>query len=951
MLRSLIVVLFVATAVIAADWQPLRAPGFWEKRFGGIVEEYNGVAWLRCVVTVPADWKDAGDTLTLSLGQIDDVDETHFNGEKIGGMGTREPFATASEQMRNYKVPAKLVRFGQPNLIAIKVFDGGGAGGLQAGPLQMKSAKAAIDLSGKWQVKLGDDTASGGWPGGNPDSDQSKAFVAAFAKDAGESFGKPVDNKPLAGTKPLEMEGDIASTLVAGVDKFLLRKLDESIARRERHWKRDFASPEAYNKSIATNRARLAHILGVRDARVKFDAPELVGTVDRPALVGKGEGYEIYAVRWPVLEDPDPNRGEVTIHGEGLLLVPSGGKKPVADVVAIPDCEQTPEQIVGLAEGVPAESQFARRLAESGCRVIVPVLINRQPRMPQLTNREFLYRSAFELGRHLIGYEIHKVLACVDWFEKDRSEPGRIRPADARKIGVIGYGEGGMLALYAGALDTRIDATCVSGYFDSRQSIWQEPLDRNVFGLLEQFGDAEVAAMIAPRIVIFQTATFPETTITGGRGAPAAIRTPTAKRIEAELDRCMVALRGAPDDLRRPLFNTLDQEKGGPFCEADFVFEFVQNLGMKWLAGKRKAEVENLRQDWTPAARHKRQFEEIDRHNQLLLREATYIRQGFMKPLFDVAAKGNVAEYEKAVEKYRTIFKDDVIGAFDDALLPANARTRKINENDKWTQYEVVLDVWDDVIAYGILTLPKNIKDGEKRPVVVCQHGLEGRPQSVIGKLDFQYYKAFATALAERGFITFAPQNLYIFEHRFRTLQRKANPLGKTLFSIIVPQHQQITDWLKTLPQVDGDRIGFYGLSYGGKSAMRIPPLVKNYCLSICSADFNEWVDKNASTRGSYSYVNTGEYEIFEWDLGGTFNYAEMAALIAPRPFMVERGHFDGVGIDEQVAYEYAKVQHLYQARLGIGDRCAIEWFVGPHTINGVGTYEFLHKWLKHPKP
>jgi len=166
-----------------------------------------------------------------------------------------------------------------------------------------------------------------------------------------------------------------------------------------------------------------------------------------------------------------------------------------------------------------------------------------------------------------------------------------------------------------------------------------------------------------------------------------------------------------------------------------------------------------------------------------------------------------------------------------------------------------------------------------------------------------------------------------------------------------VPQHQQLVDWLSSLPNVDKDRIAFYGLSYGGKSAMRIPPLVKNYCLSICSADFNEWVKKNASTKAPYSYVWTGEYEIFEFDLGSTFNYAEMAALIAPRPFMVERGHFDGVGIDEEVGFEYAKVQHLYQARLKIGDRCAIEWFDGPHKINGKGTYEFLHKHLKWPAP
>jgi hypothetical protein len=125
---------------------------------------------------------------------------------------------------------------------------------------------------------------------------------------------------------------------------------------------------------------------------------------------------------------------------------------------------------------------------------------------------------------------------------------------------------------------------------------------------------------------------------------------------------------------------------------------------------------------------------------------------------------------------------------------------------------------------------------------------------------------------------------------------------------------------------------------------------VTDYCLSICSADFNEWVTKNASTRDSFSYVWTGEYEIFEFDLGSTFNYAEMAALICPRPFMVERGHFDGVGTDEMVGYEFGKVRNLYAARLNIGDRAEIEWFVGPHTINGKGTYDFLHKHLEWPK-
>jgi hypothetical protein len=145
---------------------------------------------------------------------------------------------------------------------------------------------------------------------------------------------------------------------------------------------------------------------------------------------------------------------------------------------------------------------------------------------------------------------------------------------------------------------------------------------------------------------------------------------------------------------------------------------------------------------------------------------------------------------------------------------------------------------------------------------------------------------------------------------------------------------------------VDPARVAFYGLSYGGKTAMRVPSLVENYCLSICSGDFNEWIWKNTSVRFKASYMPSGEYEMFEFDLGNTFNYAEMAGLIAPRPFMVERGHRDGVGIDEWVSYEYAKVRLLY-VDLKIPERTTIEYFDGPHTIHGEGTFAFLDRELR----
>jgi dienelactone hydrolase len=735
------------------------------------------------------------------------------------------------------------------------------------------------------------------------------------------------------------MEGDIAAQMVAGIDKFLLRELDLSLERRAKHWNRDFSSAEAYSKSIEPNRRRLAHILGIRDERVPFDAPALVGTTKQPSLVGKGENYEIFAVRWPAVRD---------VHGEGLLLVPKGEK--IADIIAIPDADQTPEQICGLAEGVPPESQFARRLAENGCRVLVPVLISRemskrappgQPGRANLTNREFLYRPAFELGRHLIGYEVQKVLAGVDWYAKEAGDK------DA-KIGVIGYGEGGMLALYAGALDTRIDATCVSGYFGPRERIWEQPIDRNVFGLLEQFGDGELAAMVAPRALGVEALGYPKLTLPSEGGAPSVLVDVGPGDVRNEIRRGLKLL-GAFGEQSFPLGLS-------PRDVDDENLPKVRHTTLKWILGA--IEIHIPVEEWgapsqrlsevNASDRQQRQQHEIEEDTQELLGESPFVRDAFMKKLYDCRTQ---EEYSKVVEEYREIFATQVIGRFDYPLLEANPRSRKSYDTEKWVGYEVVLDVFPDVFAYGILCLPKDLKPGEKRPVVVCQHGLEGRPQDTIGEQGSQYYSAFAGKLADRGFITFAPQNIYIGKDLFRTLQRKANPLGKTLFSIMVPQHQQIVNWLKTQPFVDGERIAFYGLSYGGKSAMRIPPLVPDYCLSICSADFNEWVSKNASTRLPMSYVWTGEYEIFEFDLGSTFNYSEMAALICPRPFMVERGHTDGVSTDDWVSHEYAKVFFNYSHRLKLADRCEMEVFDGPHKINGVKTYAFLHKHLNWPEP
>ena len=180
------------------------------------------------------------------------------------------------------------------------------------------------------------------------------------------------------------------------------------------------------------------------------------------------------------------------------------------------------------------------------------------------------------------------------------------------------------------------------------------------------------------------------------------------------------------------------------------------------------------------------------------------------------------------------------------------------------------------------------------------QHGRNGVPRDTIDR-ENSYYRIGAD-LAERGFVVFAPHNLYRGEDRYRWLDRKANAVKATLFSFILGQHDRILAWLGSLPFVDAARIGFYGKSYGGETAVRIPALLDGYALSICSGDFNQWTRKVAATDLPFSFMRTIEWEMPYWNLGHTFDYAEMAYLMIPRPFMVERGHHDRVSRDPWVA-------------------------------------------------
>ena len=110
------------------------------------------------------------------------------------------------------------------------------------------------------------------------------------------------------------------------------------------------------------------------------------------------------------------------------------------------------------------------------------------------------------------------------------------------------------------------------------------------------------------------------------------------------------------------------------------------------------------------------------------------------------ADDSSVEKWKETTEPYRRHLWEEVIGKLPEPSEPLQAYTRTIYKEVGWTGYEVMIPLWPDVYAYGILLLPQRLAAGERRPVVVCQHGLDGRPQDLIkaDRVGMHFYHEFA---------------------------------------------------------------------------------------------------------------------------------------------------------------------------------------------------------------
>ncbi|HSH78434.1 MAG TPA: acetylxylan esterase, partial [Herpetosiphonaceae bacterium] len=214
------------------------------------------------------------------------------------------------------------------------------------------------------------------------------------------------------------------------------------------------------------------------------------------------------------------------------------------------------------------------------------------------------------------------------------------------------------------------------------------------------------------------------------------------------------------------------------------------------------------------------------------------------------------------------------------------------------------------------------------------------------------YHQDFALALCRRGMVVLAPE-LRAFGRRREQKDRDNVPassscaeaawwgimLGQPLLGSRVWDVLRAIDLIQTLPEVDGRRIGIMGGSGGGAVTLFAAALEARFRAVVVSNYFCTFKDSVLAIQHCACNYVPGLLEDAEM--------YDVAALIAPRPLLIEAGTEDPIFPLPGVLESYERLRTAYVAQ-GADARLDKDVFAGGHQISGAKAYDFLWHWLTH---
>jgi len=335
-----------------------------------------------------------------------------------------------------------------------------------------------------------------------------------------------------------------------------------------------------------------------------------------------------------------------------------------------------------------------------------------------------------------------------------------------------------------------------------------------------------------------------------------------------------------------------------------------------------------------------------------------------MRPLYEFTATDPAEAKDwriKAVAKLR-----DLLGEMPDSCQ-LDAETVESVDMGSYIREKVIFDADSHSSVPGYLLIPKGLEG--PAPTLLCPHGHGPGKDPVAGvtTADERYSEEqkrasleqhnydYAVQFAKRGYVTFTfdfrcfgeraevPFSLYgrdICNVQFI----RASLLGLNLLSLDIHDSYRALEYLCERPEVDADRIGCVGLSFGGTMTLWTAALdkrIKAAAISGYLCEFESFAVRQGNFCGSQYLPALRRY----------FDMSDVASLIAPRPLLIESGRFDeGFPIDSaNLAYD--RLRCAYEA-WGKPEMLAHDVFDGGHVFHGAEAYAWFDKWLRDaPQP
>jgi dienelactone hydrolase len=304
-----------------------------------------------------------------------------------------------------------------------------------------------------------------------------------------------------------------------------------------------------------------------------------------------------------------------------------------------------------------------------------------------------------------------------------------------------------------------------------------------------------------------------------------------------------------------------------------------------------------------------------------------------------------IKQYEKSIIPFREQLAESF--GYPPPLATKGSEPRKVfvGKDSVCNIYRIWIGVAEGVEAYGLYMVPHNITG--KAPLLICEHGGGGNPEAICDLDTRINYHSFGHEAVKRGYIVWAPGLIMrcgyggdpeIEGANRNLLDRRLKLLGT---SIIGMELQMIIEGTKTLarhhPEIDSERIGMTGLSWGGFYTLHVAALFPEIKVAVPSANFRDHelvLDRVDDTKKGV-----------DRNLFNLFGSAQVAGMICPRPLMIQMGAEDTLFDLEGVRRE-AKRAAVHYEKLGIGDLFEYSEHSGGHVFENESIFQFFEKHL-----